>query len=234
MKYLQEAVISLGMKLSEEQLRQFEQYRSGILEWNEKVNLTAITDPDEFEIKHFKDSVMAAGDSAMQHAKRIIDVGTGGGFPGIPLAILFPKKQFTLMDSLGKRIKIIDELTKEIRIRNVEVVHARAEDLAKRPEYREQFDVCVSRAVANLSTLSEYCLPFVKAGGYFAPYKTAAAEGEIEESRRALSLLGGRLERVTGFSSGDLEHTILWIKKVKETPTKYPRKAGIPSKQPLK
>ena len=234
MKHLLEAVKSLGMELSEEQIRQFEAYRAGVLEWNEKVNLTAITDPEEFEMKHFADSVMSAGNDIMKNAKKIIDVGTGGGFPGIPLAILFPEKQFTLMDSLGKRIKIIDQLAKEIGIKNVELVHARAEDLAKKKEYREQYDVCVSRAVANLATLSEYCIPFVKIGGYFAPYKTAAAEEEIAEGKKALFILGGHLESVSEFSDAELDHTILWIKKVKMTPVKYPRKAGTPSKEPLK
>ena len=234
MKHLLEAVKSLGMELSEEQIRQFEAYRAGVLEWNEKVNLTAITDPEEFEMKHFADSVMSAGNDIMKNAKKIIDVGTGGGFPGIPLAILFPDKQFTLMDSLGKRIKIIDQLAKEIGIKNVELVHARAEDLAKKKEYREQYDICVSRAVANLATLSEYCIPFVKIGGYFAPYKTAAAEEEIAEGKKALFILGGHLESVSEFSDAELDHTILWIKKVKMTPVKYPRKAGTPSKEPLK
>ena len=234
MKHLLEAVKSLGMELSEEQIRQFEAYRAGVLEWNEKVNLTAITDPEEFEMKHFADSVMSAGNDIMKNAKKIIDVGTGGGFPGIPLAILFPDKQFTLMDSLGKRIKIIDQLAKEIGIKNVELVHARSEDLAKKKEYREQYDVCVSRAVANLATLSEYCIPFVKIGGYFAPYKTAAAEEEIAEGKKALFILGGHLESVSEFSDAELDHTILWIKKVKMTPVKYPRKAGTPSKEPLK
>lgn len=234
MKHLLEAVKSLGMELSEEQIRQFEAYRAGVLEWNEKVNLTAITDPEEFEMKHFADSVMSAGNDIVKNAKKIIDVGTGGGFPGIPLAILFPDKQFTLMDSLGKRIKIIDQLAKEIGIKNVELVHARAEDLAKKKEYREQYDVCVSRAVANLATLSEYCIPFVKIGGYFAPYKTAAAEEEIAEGKKALFILGGHLESVSEFSDAELDHTILWIKKVKMTPVKYPRKAGTPSKEPLK
>ena len=234
MKHLLEAVKSLGMELSEEQIRQFETYRAGVLEWNEKVNLTAITDPEEFEMKHFADSVMSAGNDIMKNAKKIIDVGTGGGFPGIPLAILFPDKQFTLMDSLGKRIKIIDQLAKEIGIKNVELVHARAEDLAKKKEYREQYDVCVSRAVANLATLSEYCIPFVKIGGYFAPYKTAAAEEEIAEGKKALFILGGHLESVSEFSDAELDHTILWIKQVKMTPVKYPRKAGTPSKEPLK
>ena len=234
MKHLFEAVKSLGMELTEEQIRQFEAYRAGVLEWNEKVNLTAITDPEEFEMKHFADSIMSAGKDIMKNAKKIIDVGTGGGFPGIPLAILFPDKQFTLMDSLGKRIKIIDQLAIEIGINNVELIHARAEDLAKKKEYREQYDVCVSRAVANLATLSEYCIPFVKIDGYFAPYKTAAADEEIAEGKKALFILGGHLESVSEFSDAELDHTILWIKKVKMTPVKYPRKAGTPSKEPLK
>ena len=234
MKHVLETVAGFGMKLTDRQIEQFQKYRSGVLEWNEKVNLTAITDPEEFEIKHFQDSIAAAGDPVMQRAKTVIDVGTGGGFPGIPLAILFPEKKFTLMDSLGKRIKIIDQLAKEIGISNVELVHARAEDLAKKKEYREQFDVCVSRAVANLSTLSEYCIPFVKVGGYFVPYKTAAAQEEIVQGKKAMFILGGHLERVTELGSEESGHTILWIQKVKPTPAKYPRKAGTPSKEPLK
>lgn len=225
---------ALGIELSQTQLSQLKEYRKGILEWNQKVNLTAITDPTEFEIKHMKDSMMAAGDQAMQKAQKIIDVGTGGGFPGIPLAILFPQKKFTLIDSLGKRIKIIDALSKDIGIENVELIHARAEDLAQKKEYRQAFDVCVSRAVANLATLCEYCIPFVKIGGYFAPYKTASAKEEIKEGKKAVSILGGRIKRVTEFSSEDTDHIILWIQKVKDTPAKYPRKAGTPSKQPLK
>jgi 16S rRNA (guanine527-N7)-methyltransferase len=230
---LAEGLTGLGLSPTQGQIDQLALYCDRLLEKNQVMNLTAITDPADVVTLHFLDSaaLLASRDFG---GKKIIDVGTGGGFPGIPLAILFPDKQFTLMDSLGKRIKIIDQLAKEIGIKNVELVHARAEDLAKKQEYREQYDVCVSRAVANLATLSEYCIPFVKIGGYFAPYKTAAAEEEIAEGKKALFILGGHLESVSEFSDAELDHTILWIKKVKMTPVKYPRKAGTPSKEPLK
>lgn len=234
MNHLSETLKSMGITLSQQQIQQFVRYREGVLEWNEKVNLTAITDLDEFEIKHFSDSVMAAGDPAMKRAERVIDVGTGAGFPGIPLAILFPEKKFTLMDSLGKRIKILNQLSEDIGLSNVEAIHSRAEELAQKREYRESFDVCISRAVANLTVLSEYCIPFVKIGGFFAPYKTASAEEEIVQSKRALEILGGKLDHITEFQSGELDHTILWIQKNKKTPAKYPRKAGTPSKEPLR
>ncbi len=234
MEHVTKMLHSFGMELTKQQREQLLRYRDGILQWNDKVNLTAITELEEFEIKHFVDSLAIAGQAELQGAERIIDVGTGAGFPGIPLAILFAKKRFTLMDSLGKRIKIISGLAEEIGLCNVEFVHARAEDLAQKKEHRGQYDICVSRAVAHLAVLSEYCLPFVREGGFFAPYKTASAEEEIEESKTALFLLGGKLRRISSFEETDTKHTVLWIEKIKKTPAKYPRKAGTPSKEPLK
>ena len=236
MKQLAEALQDMKISYNEEMLRQFETYMERILEWNEKVNLTTITDKEEFVKKHYIDSAAICGFQQMKDAKRIIDVGTGAGFPGVPLAILNPEKDFFLMDSLNKRIKIIQEISDEVGIRNVTFRHGRAEDLAQKKEYREQFDLCVSRAVANLAVLSEYCLPFVRPGGWFAAYKSGAVEQELKESLRAIEILGGQLEengllKIKGY---DLDHQLLFIKKVKKTLSKYPRKAGTPAKEPLK
>ncbi|MEA4988577.1 MAG: 16S rRNA (guanine(527)-N(7))-methyltransferase RsmG [Anaerovorax sp.] len=236
MEKLEKALTELKIPYNEDSLKCFAQYMDKILEWNEHVNLTAIRDKDEFILKHYIDSIMICGYESWQCANRIIDVGTGAGFPGIPLAILYPNKQFVLMDSLGKRIKILKQITEELGILNVELIHARAEDLAHQKEYRETFDLCVSRAVANLAVLAEYCIPFVKIGGYFAPYKTLGALEEIEQSKKAIKVLGGAFEEKTFVKIRDmnLEHQILWIKKQTKTAAKYPRKSGTPAKEPLK
>ena len=208
----------------------------GILAWNEKVNLTNITDPAEFRIKHNADSLMCVDFPEFLEAETIIDVGTGGGFPGIPLAVYAPEKQFTLLDSLNKRLKIIDELAGELGIKNITLVHGRAEDAARAKEHREKYDLCVSRAVSNLATLSEYCLPFIKVGGYLLAYKGPGAEEEVKEAAKALKTLGGSLVdiRETSMEEYGLDHRILVIKKVRNTPKAYPRKAGTPLKEPLK
>ncbi len=236
MKQLLDALEDMGLSYDENTLLKFRRYMELILEWNEKVNLTSITDTDEFVKKHFVDSIAICGTSQMVNSSKIIDVGTGAGFPGIPLAILYPDKKFLLMDSLNKRIKIIEELSREIGLRNVTFLHGRAEELARNKDFREQFDLCVSRAVANLAVLSEYCLPFVKVDGWFAAYKTGTIEEELQASMHAIKLLGGRLDEnkqltIKGY---DLDHRILMIKKVKKTLAKYPRKAGTPAKEPLK
>ena len=208
----------------------------GILAWNEKVNLTNITDPAEFRIKHNADSLMCVDFPEFLEAETVIDVGTGGGFPGIPLAVYAPEKQFTLLDSLNKRLKIIDELAEELGIKNITLVHGRAEDAARAKEHREKYDLCVSRAVSNLATLSEYCLPFIKVGGYLLAYKGPGAEEEVKEAAKALKTLGGSLVdiRETSMEEYGLDHRILVIKKVRNTPKAYPRKAGTPLKEPLK
>lgn len=220
----------------QEAIPKLKAYRDATLEWNNKVNLTAITNPEEFLHKHYVDSLLCADSKELLQARKIIDVGTGGGFPGIPLAIFFPEKKFVLLDSLQKRLKIVRQLTDEIGLHNVEVVHGRAEDLARLQKYREQFDLCVSRAVANLSTLSELCLPFVKVGGTFLSYKGPNCNGEVLDAQNAIRELGGKLQHV------DLprpemfptDHTMIYIYKVGKTPASYPRKAGTPAKEPIK
>ena len=236
MKKLQIALEQLNIPYTEETLEKYRLYMEGIIEWNEKVNLTSITDRDEFIKLHFIDSIMSVPCDEFQKANKIIDVGTGGGFPGIPLALAAPDKEFVLMDSLNKRIKIINQLCEEIGITNVTAVHARAEELAKNKVHRQQYDLCVSRAVANLSTLSEYCLPFIKPGGWFLSYKGPDTDKELADAKKAIKILGGQIDReeLASLESSGLEHKIIYIKKVKDTPAKYPRKAGTPSKDPLK
>ncbi len=233
-KNLGEALRKLGIEYDDELLGKFRAYMEGVLEWNEKVNLTAITDRDEFINKHYIDSLACAGQSEILNAQRIIDVGTGGGFPGIPLALIYPEKEFVLMDSLNKRLKIIAELCGEIGIGNVTVLHGRAEELAQKADYRESFDLCVSRAVANLATLSEYCLPFVKPGGYFMAYKGPECEAELSEGKKAINVLGGTVTEIRAAGLEEFSHNIICIKKIRSTPAKYPRKAGTPSKQPIR
>lgn len=232
---LKEAISDLGLSCSEKQMRQFEEYMSGILKWNEKVNLTRITDRDEFIIKHFIDSLVCCNYAEYTNAKMIIDVGTGAGFPGIPLAILSPEKDFVLMDSLNKRLKIIDELCEKVGISNVTTVHARAEELARNKQHREKYDLCVSRAVANMAVLAEYCLPFIKVGGFLLAYKGPEAADEAGTAAHALKILGGEILdiRDAKLSAYEISHKIIVIKKVKCTASKFPRKSGTPSKEPL-
>ncbi|MDF2656940.1 MAG: rsmG [Bacillota bacterium] len=236
MKQLTDALERMDVSYQPEMILKFQKYMESILEWNEKVNLTSITEPDEFELKHYVDSVIICNRPQFQSAEKIVDIGTGAGFPGIPLAILNPEKEFLLLDSLNKRVKIIQELSAEIGLRNVNFCHGRAEEFAHKKEYREQYDLCVSRAVANLAVLSEYCLPFVRVGGWFAAYKSGSADEEVQASRTAVTLLGGDIKEnyrpeLKGF---DLDHRILMISKNKKTLSKYPRKAGTPAKEPLK
>ena len=236
MNKLVNALEQLNIPFDEEIIEKYRLYMEGIISWNEKVNLTSITDKDEFIVKHYIDSVMCVPCKEFQNAEKIIDVGTGGGFPGIPLALAAPDKEFVLMDSLNKRIKIINQLCEEIGITNVTAVHARAEELAKNKQHRQKYDLCVSRAVANLSTLSEYCLPFIKQGGWFLSYKGPDTDKELSDAKKAIKILGGQIDReeLASLESSGLEHKIIYIKKVKDTPAKYPRKAGTPSKDPLK
>lgn len=236
MKSLENALQQLNISYNEETLEKFKKYMDGILEWNEKVNLTSITDPAEFIEKHYIDSLLSVPCDEFKKADRIIDVGTGGGFPGIPLALAAPDKEFVLIDSLNKRIKIINELCNEIGIYNVTAVHGRAEELAKNKGHRQTYDLCVSRAVANLATLSEYCLPFIKKGGWFLAYKGPDTSDELKNSKKAIHILGGTIRREEQAALKDfgLEHKIIFIEKTGSTPSKYPRKAGTPSKEPLK
>lgn len=226
----------LGIDYCNDIISKFEEYMNGILEKNKYVNLTAITDRDEFIRKHYIDSLLCADSDEFINSQSVIDVGTGGGFPGIPLAIAFPEKDFILIDSLNKRIKIINELCEYIGITNVKAIHGRAEELARKKEYREHFDVCVSRAVANMSTLAEYCIPFVKLGGTFIAYKGPDCFEELECASNAVRLLGGSIMRIDSPQIEGLpfDHTLIYIKKNVSTVSKYPRKSGTPSKEPIK
>ncbi len=236
------AFSELGLTYDENKDEQYTAYMSGILEWNERVNLTSIKDRDEFIEKHYIDSLLCAASPEFKRAERIIDVGTGGGFPGIPLAIAFPQKRFVLADSLNKRIKIIRQLCDEIGIKNVETVHGRAEELGRDAGLREDFDICISRAVANMSTLCEYCLPFVKVGGTFIAYKGPDCSEELTAAQRAIETLGGKLDRRETFCSlgmsetarSGLEHQLIFISKVASTDKKFPRRAGTPAREPIK
>ena len=206
-------------------------YMDGVLKWNEKVNLTAITDRDEFVQKHLIDSLLCAETPAFAEASFICDVGTGGGFPGVPLAVCYPDKEFVLMDSLGKRVRIVRQLCDELNIGNVTAVHGRAEDLARQNAYRDRFDLCVSRAVANMRVLCEYCMPFVRPGGHFVAYKGPDCESEIDDALEAVHLLGGEQPEISRLPH--LGHSLVIIRKTQFTPEAYPRRAGTPSKKPL-
>ena len=224
-----------GIEVSEHQLQQFQKYYEILVEWNEKMNLTAITDKEDVYLKHFYDSITIAFDFDFNN-QTLIDVGAVAGFPSVPLKILYPNLKITIVDSLNKRILFLEEVISELGLTGITAVHARAEELAKDRAYREQFDYCVSRAVANLSTLCEYCIPFVKEGGKFISYKSGEIEEESAAAKHAVFLLGGELKEIHKFEipQTDLHRSFVVIEKVKKTPKAYPRKAGTPSKMPLK
>ncbi len=225
----------IDIHLNETQIEKFLIYYEYLIEKNKVMNLTAITEYEEVVLKHFTDSVSLVKAVDLQKVNTFIDVGTGAGFPGIPLKIVFPHLKGVLLDSLNKRILFLNEIIDKLRFENIEAIHARAEDAARKKEYREQFDLCVSRAVANLSSLSEYCLPFVKKDGYFISYKSTNIDIEIEASKKALYLLGGKYEDKKSFllPDSDIGRSLIIIKKERGTPSKYPRKAGLPAKEPL-
>ena len=232
---LKEKVQQLGLDLNDRQLEQFESYYHMVVEKNKVMNLTAITDHDDFTDKHFADSLSIVKCLDMEKISTVIDVGTGAGFPGIPLKIAFSHLEITLLYSLNKRVRFLNESAQMLDLKDVYAVHGRAEDIAHKKEYREHYDLCVSRAVANLSTLSEYCLPFVKVGGIFAAYKSGNVKEEVLQAEKAIKLLGGEILEEYSFNlpGTDIERTFILIKKVKATGNKYPRKAGLPSKEPL-
>ena len=223
----------MNISLLKEQYGQFYAYMELLIEWNEKMNLTAITDPKEIILKHFVDSLTIA--KYVKEDKSIIDMGTGAGFPGIPIKIYRKDVKVVLADSLDKRIKFLDEVIDKLKLENVETIHCRAEELGKNKQYREKFDYATSRAVANLSTLSEYLMPFVKLNGKCIFMKTIEVEEELEKAKKAIKTLGGKIEKVDKFEipESDLGRSIIIVKKEKITPSKFPRKPGTPAKEPL-
>lgn len=223
-----------GVEICDRQLEQFALYYEMLVEKNRVMNLTAITEPDEVIEKHFLDSIALTQTVKPDGALSVMDMGTGAGFPGIPLKIVFPELHVTLSDSLNKRVQFLREVIDALGLKRVEAVHGRAEELAHKREYREMYDLCVSRAVANLSTLSEYCLPFVKVGGLFVSYKSGECDEEVRMAEPAIRMLGGRLSEVKKFQIGEAGRAFVVVDKVKSTANKYPRKAGTPSRDPLK
>lgn len=223
----------LNINLTEKQIKQFLKYYEILVETNKVMNLTAITEFDEVIEKHFLDSLSLVRVFELNRNVKILDLGTGAGFPGIPLKIAFPEIDIVLADSLNKRVKFLNEVVETLQLKQVEKVHGRAEELAKNKKYREQFDLCTSRAVANLSSLSEYCIPFVKEGGKFISYKSGEIEEEVDQAKRAIHVLGGKLDRVYKFDLHEQKRSFVIIEKVKKTPAVYPRKAGTPTKEPL-
>lgn len=234
--YIQDKLRLLDIEASQSQLEQLFRFYELLIEKNKVMNLTGITDFEEVVEKHFVDSLIIHKFRDLNQQEKIIDIGTGAGFPGIPLKIVFPNLDIVLMDSLNKRLKFLDEVILNLGLKQISTLHGRAEDLGQKKEYREQFDFCVSRAVANLTTLSELCLPFVKVGGEFISYKSGDVQEEIRESSRAVTILAGSKSRMELFSlpETDISRSFIFIKKEKSTPKKYPRKAGLPGKEPLK
>ncbi len=239
MNKLSELVSIFQVELSTKQIEQFQLYYEMLVEKNKVMNLTAITEKNEVMLKHFVDS-LALGKVLSKLGKdssiRLIDVGTGAGFPGIPLKIAFPELEVVLLDSLNKRVLFLEDVIKALQLQNIKAVHYRAEDGARQKDLREGFDISVSRAVANLATLSEYCVPFVKQGGYFVSYKSGNVTDELENAQKAIDILGGKVDFVDSFtlpSEEEIERSLVCIKKIKATPKTYPRKAGTATKKPL-
>lgn len=225
----------VNMDFNEEKYNKFIKYMELVIEWNQKINLTAITDEEDFIKKHFIDCIKVFKSDEIRSAKSIIDVGTGAGFPGIPIAIMDESKSICLLDSLNKRVNFLNLVIDELKLSNVYAVHSRAEDGARKAELRENFDVAVSRAVANMAVLAEFCLPFVRVSGSFVALKGPAIEEELANSKNAISVLGGKLKNVIELDIEDteLKHNLVIVNKIKECAKTYPRKAGVVTKKPL-
>ncbi|SKA91464.1 16S rRNA m(7)G-527 methyltransferase [Clostridium sp. USBA 49] len=230
------ACINEKLYFDKEKYDKFMKYKDLIKEWNEKINLTAITEDEDIVKKHFIDSIKIFRFSLLNTAKRIIDIGTGAGFPGIPISIMLPEVEVVLLDSLNKRVNFLNEVIKELNLKNITALHGRAEDFAREKGYRENFDFAVSRAVANMAVLSELCIPYVKTNGYFIALKGPSVEEEINEGKKAIVTLGGVIEDIINvdIENTDLKHNLVIVKKIKETPKIYPRKAGTIQKKPIK
>jgi len=234
-KQFDEKLKELDITLSEKQQAQFYRYYELLVEWNKVMNLTGITEYEEVNEKHFIDSLSLVKVLDISKINTVIDVGTGAGFPGIPLKIAFPHLKVTLLDSLNKRIKYLDAVIDELELKDIHTIHGRAEEYARKEEYREKYDLAVSRAVANLSTLSEYCVPYVKVGGMFVPYKSGEIDEEVKAAQTAIKVLGGKQTEVVKFTlpGSDINRSFVKIQKVKSTGKKFPRKAGLPAKEPI-
>jgi len=235
LRLLEQGAREIGISLNRQQVNMFSVYLRLLKEWNMKMNLTTITDEREIIVKHFLDSLTCAGAGNIVDGVRAVDIGTGAGFPGIPLKIVFPGIKLTLVDSLNKRVNFLKEVICKLGLKDVDPIHARAEDLGVKEEYREQYQLCFSRAVSHLSVLSEYCLPFLKAGGFFLGLKGPGYKEELKEASNAINILGGELCDIKEFvlPGTDILHYVLVIKKVKPTPSKYPRKPGKAEKKPI-
>ena len=232
---LEQGCEELGITLNEVQKQQFITFYEYLVEKNKVMNLTGITEFQEVLVKHFLDSLACVKAVDMNKINKIMDIGTGAGFPGVPLKIAFPHLEACLLDSLKKRVNFLEETFELLKLEDITAIHGRAEEFAKNKGYREQYDLCVSRAVSNLATLSEYCLPYVKVGGHFISYKSGKIDEELEQAKNAVKILGGKVQDVVKFPlmDTDMDRSFVVIKKMKPTAKKYPRKAGLPSKEPL-
>ena len=233
--YLKQELQTIGIEITEHQVQQFMKYYDMVLQKNTVMNLTAITEYTEFVKKHFVDSLMIFRTRKPEAGMRMIDIGTGAGFPGVPIKIVYPEVSMVLLDSLNKRVLFLQDVIRELGLQDIIAIHERAEGPAHKVDYRETFDICVSRAVANLTTLVEYCLPYVKKSGEFISYKSGKITDELSNAEYAIKVLGGSVDVVDSFElpGSDMERTLIHIKKIKQTPKKYPRSAGKPSKEPL-
>ncbi len=230
--FLEEAK-KIDISIDENQIKNFYLYMNGIIEWNQKINVTAITDEKMFIVKHFIDSLTV--NHLVANKESVIDIGTGAGFPGIPIKILNPNLKVTLIDSVNKKLNVIRDLAEKINLENLEIIHTRAEDLANNFKYREMYDIAITRAVSNFSTILEYMLPFVKIGGYAICMKGPNFQDELEEARGAIEVLGGKIDKIESLNvNEELERNIIVVKKIKQTPKKYPRGQGKPLKEPIR
>lgn len=232
---LEQGCEEMGIVLNDVQKQQFIDFYEYLVEKNKVMNLTGITEFEEVLVKHFLDSLACVKAVDMSKVKKVMDIGTGAGFPGVPLKIAFPQLEATLLDSLNKRVKFLEETFELLKFDHIRAVHGRAEEYAKQKEHREQYDLCVSRAVSNLATLAEYCLPYVKCGGYFVSYKSGKVQEEVQQAEKAIKILGGKVKDIIYFQLPDseIERSLVVIEKKVKTPGKYPRKAGTPLKEPL-
>lgn len=236
LEILKTGIENFGLEATEEKLQNLKKYREILVEWNKVMNLTGIEEEREVYIKHFLDSISAVTNNYINDDISLIDVGTGAGFPGMPLKICLDNLKLTLLDSLNKRINFLNDVKEKIKLENMEAIHSRAEEFCQNKKYREKFDIAVSRAVANLSVLAEYLLPAVKVGGQVICMKGSQVEEELNDAKFALKELGGKIKSVDEFClpGTDMKRNVIIVEKIKETPKKYPRKAGTPAKQPLK